>query len=85
MTAHTNRIIEEALSLPSNERAYLIEKLLTSLNLPIQAEIDQCWAVEAERRLSQIECGEIELVPGDEVCAKIRRKYMSVSQNNGAL
>jgi putative addiction module component (TIGR02574 family) len=70
-----NRIFEEALSLPSDERIGLIQKLLMSLNLPIQAEIDRLWAEEAERRVSQIEQGEVELIPGDKVFARIRRKY----------
>ena len=75
MSTSANKVFEEALSLPSNERASLVEKLLTSLNLPIQAEIDRLWMEEAERRVSQIEQGEVELIPGDEVFAKIRRKY----------
>ena len=37
-------------------------------------EIDQWWAEESERRGSQIEQGEVELIPGNEVFAKIRRK-----------
>jgi len=75
MSAIANKVFEEALSLPSDERVSLVEKLLTSLNLPIQAEIDRLWVEEAERRVSQIERGDVELVPGDEVFAKIRRKY----------
>ena len=75
MSSVINRVFEEALSLPSDARASLVEQLLTSLNLPIQEEIDRQWAEEAERRLSQIERGEVELIPGDEVFAKIRRKY----------
>ena len=75
MSAIMNKVFEEALSLPSDERVSLVEKLLTSLNLPIQEEIDRLWVEEAERRLSQIERGDVELIPGDEVFAKIRRKY----------
>jgi len=75
MSGVGNKVFEEALSLPSDERVSLVEKLLTSLNLPIQEEIDQWWAEEAERRVSQIEQGEVELIPGNEVFAKIRRKY----------
>ena len=70
-----NKVFEEALSLPSDERIGLIQKLLMSLNLPIQGEIDRLWAEEAERRVSQIEQGEVELIPGDRVFARIRRKY----------
>ena len=75
MSAIANKVFEEALSLPSDERVNLVEKLLMSLNLPIQAEIDRLWVEEAERRVTQIETGEVELIPGDEVFAKIRRKY----------
>jgi hypothetical protein len=53
----------------------LVEKLLTSLNLPIDEEIDRLWAKEAELRVSQIEEGTAKLVPGEEVFAKIRTKY----------
>ena len=75
MSTMANKVFEEALSLPSDERVNLVEKLLMSLNLPIQAEIDRLWVEEAERRVTQIETGEVELIPGDEVFAKIRRKY----------
>jgi len=75
MSGIANKVFEEALSLPSDERASLVEKLLLSLNLPIQEEIDRLWAKEAERRVSQIEQGDVELIPGEEVFAKIRRKY----------
>ncbi len=70
-----NKVFEEALSLPSEERIGLIHKLLMSLNLPIRAEIDRLWAEEAERRVSQIEQGDVELIPGDEVFSRIRRKH----------
>jgi len=75
MSGMTNKVFKEALSLPADERVDLVEKLLTSLNLPIRPDIDRLWAEEAERRLSQIERGEVELIPGEDVFAKIRRKY----------
>jgi putative addiction module component (TIGR02574 family) len=75
MATTNDRVIEEALSLPADARLSLIEKLLTSLNLPIDEEIDRIWAEEAERRVSQIEEGKVKLVPGEEVFAKIRAKH----------
>ena len=75
MIAMTNRVIEEALSLPADIRLNLVDKLITSLNLPIDEDIDRLWAEEAERRISQIEAGEVRLVPGEEVFSKIRAKY----------
>jgi len=70
-----DRIIEEALSLPADIRLNLVEKLITSLNLPIDEDINRLWAEEAERRISQIEAGEVRLVSGEEVFSKIRAKY----------
>jgi len=75
MVTTNERVIEEALSLPADVRLSLIEKLLTSLNLPINEEIDRLWAEEAELRVSQIEEGTAKLVPGEEVLAKIRTKH----------
>jgi putative addiction module component (TIGR02574 family) len=75
MTSTNDRVVEEALSLPSDVRISLVEKLLASLNLPVDEEIDRLWAEEAERRVSQIEEGKADLVPGEEVFAKIRAKH----------
>ena len=71
----TDKLLEEALLLPADERASLVEKLLQSLNLPTEAEVDRLWVEEAERRVSQIEAGEVEVIPGEQVFAKIGAKY----------
>ena len=76
MSPIANKVFDEALSLPASTRISLIEKLVTSLNLPISPEIDHLWAGEAERRIAEIECGEVKLIPGEDVFEKIRRKYM---------
>ncbi|MCX5852942.1 MAG: addiction module protein [Deltaproteobacteria bacterium] len=75
MTVVADKVFDEALSLPSDARISLVEKLIASLNLPTHAEIDLLWAEEAERRVSQIDQGNVELISGDTVFAKIRRKY----------
>ncbi|MBU0567494.1 addiction module protein [bacterium] len=69
------RVFDEVLSLPVDVRVSLVEKLLGSLNVPTQKEIDELWAREAERRVSQIDTGEAELVPGEQVFSRIREKY----------
>lgn len=53
------KLIEQALGLPANERAKFAERLLSSLD-PELSEIDQLWAKEAEDRLDAYERGEIE-------------------------
>lgn len=76
MGTAADRIFEEVRSLPADERAGLVERLIQSLNLPTQAEINRLWAEEeAERRVSEVQAGTVELVPGEQVFAKIRAKY----------
>ena len=75
MATTVEKICNEALFLPADARISLIERLLKSLNLPTQADIDNLWAEEAERRITEIERGEIKLIPGEQVFENIRRKY----------
>jgi putative addiction module component (TIGR02574 family) len=75
MATANDRVTEEALSLPADARLNLVEKLLSSLNLPVDEEIERLWAAEAERRVSQIETGDAKLVPGEKVFSKIRAKH----------
>jgi putative addiction module component (TIGR02574 family) len=70
-----DRVTEEALSLPADARLGLVEKLLTSLNLPIDAEVERLWAEEAERRVAQVDADATKLVPGEQTFAKVREKY----------
>lgn len=69
----TEDLINEAISLPIEKRALLVDKLLQSLN-PTQGEIDKLWAEEAERRVEEIASGSVKTVPGEEVFRKIRER-----------
>ncbi|MHA1887849.1 MAG: addiction module protein, partial [Promethearchaeota archaeon] len=60
--------------LPSNLRSQLIEELIKSLNVPIQPEIDQIWAEEAEKRVQAIQSGKITLIDGEEVINQMRKR-----------
>jgi len=75
MRTAREKVLDQALSLPVEARLELVESLLVSLNVPARKEIDDLWAEEAERRVSQIESGDVELVPGDQVFSRIRKKH----------
>ncbi len=75
MATSIDRVVDEALSLPADARLDLIERLLASLNLPVDEEIDRLWAEEAEQRVSRIEAGEAKLIPGKDVFRKVRAKH----------
>ena len=67
-------IIQEAESLPVEERAIVIDSLLQSLNPP-STEIDREWVKVARRRLAELRSGAVKSIPGNEVFAKIRERF----------
>ena len=67
-------IIQEAESLPVEERTMVIDSLLRSLNPP-SIEIDREWMKVAKRRLAELRSGRVNPIPGNEVFAKIRERF----------
>ncbi len=72
MPVAAEKIMSEAMALPPDARALLADRLLDSLDSPRREEIDRLWAQEAERRVRQIETGEVTPIPGEEVFKEIR-------------
>ena len=59
-----------AMQLGKASRARLAKKLLVSVDE--EDEIESAWGEEAERRVREIDAGEVELIPGDQVMDEIR-------------
>ena len=76
MPALAEKIYNEALDLPTDDRLTLLDKLLHTSNLSTQTEVDQAWVTEAARRDQQIDNGTATLIPGDEVFAKINARFL---------
>jgi hypothetical protein len=62
----------EALQLDPSMRATLARDLLESLDALSEAEIEQLWLEEAERRHQQIVSGTVETVSMEEALSKAR-------------
>ena len=58
-------IEQSALSLPIQDRAHLVHLLLDSLDEPNDANIQQIWLKEAQKRANEIDSGKVALVSGD--------------------
>jgi putative addiction module component (TIGR02574 family) len=69
----TKKLIEEALSLPVEERALIADSLLRSLNVPDTA-IDAKWTEVASRRLQELRSGSVKPIPGDEVFSEVLKR-----------
>ena len=60
-------VAPKALNLSLKERAKLAELLLESLDSLSEAEIEELWATEAERRLEEYQSGRVETVSAESV------------------
>ena len=70
----TAEIIHEVESLPVEERTVVVDSLLRTLNPP-DPEIDSKWAAVAKRRLDELRSGRVKPVPGEEVFARIQKRF----------
>ncbi len=70
----TTDILNEAISLPVEERVILVDSLLKTLNSP-SPNIDKLCAEIAQRRLQELRSGEVKAVPGDEVFKRIWERF----------
>ena len=68
-----NHLFEEAVTLPVEMRAELMEKLLLSFH-PTKKNIDKMWGMEAEKRVKEIKNGKVKVIPGDEVFKKVHKR-----------
>ena len=66
---------DEALALPAEQRAELVEDLLASLEKDAAgvdiSDIDRHWCAEMSRRSAQITTGEVETQTWDEVLSRV--------------
>ena len=74
MTNRLAELKEKAAQLPEAERAELALALIESLDGPADVDVEEAWRVEIEHRVAQVERGEVELMPGDEVFERLRRR-----------
>jgi len=70
----TKEIIEEASSLPVEERIVVVDSLLRTLNIP-DPDMDKIWVNTAARRLEELRSGAVPMVPASHVFDRIRERF----------
>ena len=68
-----DQITAEALRLPAESRAQLADQLVESLANADAGELQEIWAVEANRRLEEIRSGKEKPISGGQVLDEVRR------------
>ena len=75
MPMRIEEITDEALSLPSEARALLADRLVESLDPAEDGYIHDLWVKEANRRLQELRSGAVSAIPGEEAVARLRQKH----------
>ena len=73
MSTEPDNILQQALELPESDRAAIAASLFQSLDTEIDENADELWDAEIKRRIAEIDNGTVELIPWDDVMAKMRQ------------
>lgn len=72
MSTRADTILDTALALSANERAWLASELIASLDEVKDSDVEAAWATEIERRIAEVESGEAETISWEEARTRIR-------------
>lgn len=70
MSSPTENLLNQALKLPLESRAFLAEKLIQSLDAVQETELSDEWRAEIRKRSREIEEGQAELRDAEDVFAR---------------
>jgi putative addiction module component (TIGR02574 family) len=73
MARDTSEILKEAMALPPEARAALAESLLDSIDPHTDAEAEEAWRGEIQRRVAELDSGAVSTIPWSEA----RRRLLS--------
>ena len=73
MPAALDKLSQDALLLPPDQRVALAYRLLTSVEPSPQPGAEAAWEVEIARRIARFDSGESATIPADEVFARLRQ------------
>jgi putative addiction module component (TIGR02574 family) len=70
-----DKLLEAVLGLPVEDRAEMASRLIESLgDGPEDADAAAAWADEIERRVREVDEGRVQLIPWEEVRARLRAR-----------
>jgi putative addiction module component (TIGR02574 family) len=73
MSRSTAQIFDDALALDEDDRARLAAKLVESLEGSVDADAEDAWAAEIERRLARHDAGTAKVLTLDDAVARLHR------------
>ena len=73
MVEEVRKIVEQALKMPARERAEIAQRLLESLDRQMDINVESAWQSEVERRISELDSGQVACIPWEEVRERLMR------------
>lgn len=61
------------MSLPSESKALLADKLVESLEFDTDSALQAVWSTEAKRRRDEVRNGSVQPISGEDTLAQVRR------------
>lgn len=68
-----DQLTEEALTLPEEDRALLVERLVESLDPTDDAYLRAVWGAVARRRLDDVREGRVQTIPMEDALKRVRQ------------
>jgi len=72
MEKHTAEVLGDALDLPVEARAALIDSLIGDLDSTVDEGAEEAWKQEISLRLEHIDSGSVQLIPWNEARRRLR-------------
>lgn len=72
MSTTVEHVLTQALQMPPQDRAMIAERLLSSLDAEVDWEVEIAWQQEAQRRIGEIDRGEVVCLPWEQVMNRLR-------------
>lgn len=73
MAATIKQLEQALLKLSKQERAFLADRLLSSLDGEVLSEVDAAWVAEAERRFQEYKSGKRQVLSAQDVFTEAER------------
>ncbi|MFC1763478.1 addiction module protein [Planctomycetota bacterium] len=73
MKSNLDEVLKDALALPPNERAGLVDRIISSLDSPDE-NIDRAWRKEITQHINAYRAGNMETISTDEILNAYRKR-----------
>lgn len=75
MTPQVSELLEKALSLSTEERGLLIDRLVESLDdEPAEEGVEAAWDDEIKRRVDDVRSGRVKTISGEQVLGRLKTR-----------